>query len=112
MEHAMQNTKHLHDQIARATARLAQLQARDLIARQRREAREREATRKRQTQRRAHLGQIVISAGGEDLAEGEIMMALLNYQAGHSSPERRREARIQGEAHLAQIARGDAARKH
>lgn len=97
----MENTKHLHDQIARATARLAQLQARELVARQREEAREREATRKRAAQRRGHLGQLVITAGGEDLADGEIVAALLNYAAGHTTAERRQQARTQGDAHLA-----------
>ena len=108
----MKNTKHLHDQIARATARLAQLQARDLVAREREEAREREATRKRAAQRRAHLGQIVISAGGEDLTDGEIVAALLNYQAGHATPERRQQAKMQGDAHLAARAADSTARKH
>lgn len=108
----MKNTKHLHDQIARATARLAQLQARDLVARQREEAREREATRKRAAQRRAHLGQIVISAGAEDLADGEIVAALLNYREGHRNPEARSRAKVQGEAHLAARAADSTARKH
>ena len=108
----MENTKHLHDQIARATARLAQLQARDLVARQRLEARERETTRKRQAQRRAHLGQIIISAGGEELADGEIAAALLNYLAGHSTPERRQQAKVQGDAHLATMPAESAGRRH
>lgn len=99
----METTKNLHDQIARATARLAQLQARDLVARQREEAREREVARKRAARRRAHLGQIVISAGGDDLADGEIVAALLNYRAGHSTQDRRHQAKVQGEAHLAAL---------
>lgn len=105
-------TKHLHDQIARATARLAQLQARELVARQRQEARAREDTRKRASQRRAQLGQLVISAGGDDLAEGEIVTALLNYQQGHQTTDRRREARLRGEAHLAALPADSAARPH
>lgn len=105
-------TKHLHDQIARATARLAQLQARELVARQRQEARAREDTRKRAAQRRAQLGQLVISAGGEDLADGEIVAALLNYRAGHSTHERRQQAKAQGDAHLAVQAIDGGAQRH
>lgn len=105
-------TQHLHDQISRATARLAQLQAREMVARQRMETRAREATRKREAQRRAHLGQIVISAGGEDLADGEIVAAFLNYRAGHSTPERRQQAKLQGDAHLAALAVGSATQRH
>ena len=108
----MENTKHLHDQIARATARLAQLQARELVARQRLEAREREAARKRQIQRRSHLGQLVIAAGGDDLADGEIVAALLNYRAGHQGTEMRGRAKVQGDAHLAAQATGSPARRH
>lgn len=105
-------TQHLHDQISRATARLAQLQAREMIVRQRMETRAREATRKREAQRRSHLGQIVISAGCEDLADGEIAAALLNYRAGHSTPERRQQAKLQGDAHLAALSSDNAARRH
>lgn len=112
MEHAMENTKHLHDQIARATARLAQLQARDLVARQQREAREREARRKREAQQRHHLGQLVIAAGGEDLADGEIVAALLNYKAGHQGADMRSRAKVQGDAHLAAVAADSPRRKH
>lgn len=105
-------TQHLHDQISRATARLAQLQAREMVARQRMETRTREATRKREAQRRAHLGQIVISAGGEGLADGEIAAALLNYRAGHSTPERRQQAKLQGDAHLAGLPADRSVRRH
>lgn len=105
-------TKHLHDQIARATARLAHLQARELVARQRQEARAREDTRKRAAQRRTQLGQLVISAGGDDLAEGEIVTALLNYQQGHLTADRRREAKLRGEAHLAALPADSSARRH
>ena len=108
----MGNTKHLHDQITRATSRLAHLQARELLARQRLEARERETKRKREAQRRAHLGQIVIAAGGEDLADGEIVSALLNYRDGHCSEEMRQRAKTRGDAHLAVLAADSAPRKH
>lgn len=105
-------SKQLHDQIFRATTRLAQLKARDLVARQRLETREREATRKREMKRRIHLGQLVASAGGEDLADGEIVTALLNYQEGHRNPEVRSRAKVQGDAHLAAQAADCTTRRH
>lgn len=108
----MENTKHLHDQIARATARLAQLQARELVTQQRLETRAREVTRKREAQQRHHLGQLVIAAGGEDLADGEIVAALLNYRAGHQGAEMRSRAKVQGDAHLAAVAADSPRRKH
>lgn len=108
----MESTKVLHDQIARATSRLAQLKARDLLARQRLETREREATRKHQAKRRSHLGQLVIAAGGENLADGEVVAALLNYQEGHRSSEMRSRAKVQGDAHLASLSTDSALRRH
>lgn len=108
----MESTKQLHDQIARATSRLAQLKARDLLARQRVETRERETKRKQEAKRRSHLGQLVIAAGGENLADGEVVAALLNYQEGHRSAEMRSRAKVQGDAHLAVLAADRTARQH
>lgn len=105
-------TQQFHDQIARATSRLAHLQARELLAKQRADARAREATRKRAAQRRAQLGALVIAAGAEDLADGEFVAALLNYRAGHATHERRQQAKAQGDAHLAALAADSDARRH
>lgn len=112
MERTMETTKHFQDQIARATTRLAHLQARELLAQQRRGARAREFMRKREAQRRNHLGQLVIAAGGEDLADGEVVAALLNYRAGHQGAEMRSRAKVQGDAHLAALATDGTSRKH
>lgn len=96
----MENTQHLHQQIERATTRLAQLKARDLLNRQRILAREREAQRKRQIRRRTELGQLVIDAGGEGLANGEVVAALLDYRATYRDTGSRAQAMARGDAHL------------
>lgn len=105
-------TQHIQDRIARATARLAHLQARELVAQQRSEAREKQAERARIALRRTRFGQLVFDAGCQDLAEGEIVAALLNYRDGHPDNEGRARARTRGEAHLAAIAAGCVPRKH
>lgn len=105
-------TQHLHDQITRATERLAQLQAREMVVRQRMETRAREATRKREAQRRNHYGQLVIRVVGEDLADGEIVAALVHYQEAHRSPHERKLAEDQGNALLTELAAGSDPRKN
>lgn len=102
----MENTQHLHQQIERATTRLAQLKARDLLTQQRAQAREREDQRKRQIRRRSELGQLVIDAGGKDLANGEIIAALLGYRSAHRDTVSRSQAMARGDAHLAALATG------
>ncbi|MDH5824221.1 conjugal transfer protein TraD [Luteimonas sp. RD2P54] len=97
----MENTQHLHQQIERATTRLAQLKARDLLNQQRAQSREREAQRKRQMRRRGELGQLVIDAGCQDLANGEIVAALLDYRSTYRDTGSRAEAMARGDAHLA-----------
>lgn len=105
-------TQHLHDQIARATSRLAQLQARQLLMRHREEARAREDTRRRAAARRSELGRVVIAAGGDDLADGEVATAVINYLQGHESLDRRKEAKLRGDAHLAAVAAQGSSRLH
>lgn len=97
-------TQYIHDQIARATSRLAQLQARQLLQRRRDEARAREDTRRRAVARRSELGRVVIAAGGDDLADGEVASAIINYLHGHEDLDRRKEAKLRGDAHLAAVA--------
>lgn len=106
----MENTQHLHQQIERATTRLAQLKARDLLTQQRAQAREREDQRKRQIRRRSELGQLVIEAGCVDLANGEVVSALLDYRSAHRDTGSRAQAMARGDAHLAALATGNANR--
>lgn len=97
----MENTQHLHQQIERATTRLAQLKARDLLAKQRTQSKEKDAERKRLMQRRSELGQVVIDAGCAHLANGEIAAVLLDYRETNKGTEARTRAMARGDAHLA-----------
>jgi len=108
----MGSTKHLYDQIAQATNRLAQLKARELLAAQREAARQRETARRNEALRKNQLGALVFAADCEDLPDGEIIAALLNYRAGHPDAEGRAKACIAGDSHLAGIAAGCVPRSH
>ncbi len=80
----MQQTDHLHSKIARATTRLAQLQAQDLIAAQRKALRDRQQARRDSERRKRRLAELVIAAGAPDLPDAEVTGAL-----AHSGRERR-----------------------
>ncbi|HJR72098.1 MAG TPA: hypothetical protein VJ806_00480 [Luteimonas sp.] len=108
----MANSEHLHDQIARATSRLAQLKARELITRHRETVRARETARRAEAAKRRRLSSLVFAAGCEDLPDGEIVAALLNYREGTRDLERRAQARAQGDAHLVAIEAAGAPRVH
>ncbi|TDK26218.1 hypothetical protein E2F46_06365 [Luteimonas aestuarii] len=108
----MGNSTRLYDQINQATTRLAQLKARELMAAQREAARHRETARRNEALRRSQLGALVFAAGCEELPDGEIVAALLNYVAGHPDAEGRARARVRGDAHLAALAAGCVLRKH
>ena len=72
----MTSTNHYRDQIQRATSRLAQLQARELLALQRQEAKEKEAKRREEARRRRQVAELVFLAGAQNLPDDEIMTAL------------------------------------
>ncbi|OWQ78039.1 hypothetical protein [Stenotrophomonas maltophilia] len=75
----MTSTNHYRDQIQRATHRLAQLQARELVAHQRQEAREKAIKRRDDAKRRRQVAELVFLAGAQDLPDGEIMAALQRH---------------------------------
>jgi hypothetical protein len=60
----MTTTSHYQERIARATERLAQLQAKELLANQRRESIAKEQAKRAEARRRAHLAELVFLAGG------------------------------------------------
>ncbi len=72
----MKSTDHLHQQIARATSRLAQLQAQELVVEQRKAVRARTNARRASERRKRRLAELVIEAGAQDLPDGEIVAAL------------------------------------
>lgn len=68
----MKSTDHLHEQIARATSRLAQLQAQELIVEQRKAVRARADARRASEQRKRRLAQLIAEVGAQNLSDDEI----------------------------------------
>ncbi|PPT57873.1 hypothetical protein XarbCFBP8138_03310 [Xanthomonas arboricola] len=75
----MATTNHYHDQIQRATERLVQLQAKELLANQRREAKARETARREEVQRRQRVADIVFLAGAQTLNDKELETLLASH---------------------------------
>jgi hypothetical protein len=93
-------TDHYHDRIARATKRLAQLQARELLAGQKRVSKAREASKREQVKRRQHISSLVALAGAEDFEDTELLGALLNHIDARSDLSLLQRAVERGELHL------------
>ncbi|AKN99980.1 hypothetical protein WMO33_05325 [Xanthomonas oryzae pv. oryzicola] len=72
----MTATNHYRDQIQRATERLAQLQARELLANQRREAKEQEMAKQEEMKRRQRVADLVFLAGAQALDDDDLLSAL------------------------------------
>lgn len=96
----MKATDQLKAQIERSTQRLAQLQARELIAQHRTEAKDRAAARRADAHRRSVMGGLVIASGCSDLPPGEIVGALLAYRSKTTEMAQRQHVRMQGERHM------------
>ncbi|MBB3801922.1 hypothetical protein FHR47_002170 [Xanthomonas arboricola] len=75
----MTATNHYRDQIQRATERLAQMQAKELLANQRREAKAQETARREEMRRRQRVADLVFQTGAHALDEAELETLLLNY---------------------------------
>ena len=97
----MSTTNHYHDRIHRATERLAQLQARQLLADQRQAARTKESLRREEAQRRTRVAELVFLAGAAALEDAELLGALLSHVENHSDHGLRDHARSRGNARLA-----------
>lgn len=69
----MTATNHYRDQIQRATERLAQLQAKELLADQRREAKEQETARREEIKQRQRVADLVFLAGVQKLDDAELV---------------------------------------
>lgn len=77
----MTATEHYRDQIRRATERLTQLQARTLLAHQRREAKAHGKAKREEMKRRQRVAELVFLAGAHALDDEEIVGALLEHTA-------------------------------
>ncbi|CAD1790762.1 hypothetical protein XSP_001738 [Xanthomonas euroxanthea] len=87
----MTATNHYRDQIQRATERLAQLQAKELLANQRREEKAQETARREEVQRRQRVADIVFLAGEQILNDKELETLLTSHMRNrvgspHQSP--------------------------
>lgn len=108
----MELNTHLHERIARATTRLAQLQAQELVTAQRKALRAREAARRSEARRRKRLAELLFATGSEALEDGEIVTAMLRYQAECREAGVRSEAQQLGEAYLSNRTSGISQRAH
>lgn len=81
----MTTTNHYHDKIQRATERLAQLQAKELLANQRRQAQAQEKAKREEMKRRQRVVDILVSTGAHMLDDAELKALLsshMNNRAG------------------------------
>lgn len=102
----MELNTQLHERIARATTRLAQLQAQELVTAQRQALRTREAARRNEARRRKRLAELLFATGSETLEDGEIVAAMLRYRAECRDAGARSEAQKLGEVYLSNLAVG------
>lgn len=86
----MTATNHYRDQIGRAMERLAQLQARELLANKRREAKAQETARREEMKRRQRVADLVFQTGAHELDDTELESLLREHMTSRSqSPEAR-----------------------
>ncbi|ATB57667.1 hypothetical protein [Xanthomonas citri] len=86
----MTATNHYRDQIGRAMDRLAQLQAKELLANQRREAKAQETAKREEMKRRHRVADLVFLAGAQTLDDTELESLLREHMTSKSqSPEAR-----------------------
>ena len=90
-----------HQRIQRATERLAQLQARGLLAQQRQAAKAKETQRREETKRRARVAELVFLAGSESLEDAELVGALLAHVGNRSDTAIRNQASSLGALRMA-----------
>ncbi|MEQ7757490.1 hypothetical protein [Xanthomonas sp. WHRI 8370] len=97
----MTTTNHYHDQIQRATERLAQRQARELLAQQRQAVKVKETQRREESKRRNRVAEIVFLAGAEALEDNELLGALLAHVENRNDHATRNHARSLGALRMA-----------
>ncbi|EKU23963.1 conjugal transfer protein TraD [Xanthomonas graminis] len=96
----MSATNHYHDRIHRATERLAQLQARELLASQRQAVKAKETQRREEAKRRIRVAELVFLAGAETLEDAELVGTLLRHVESRNDHDIRNQARSRGASRL------------
>ncbi|UXA59848.1 hypothetical protein M0D48_12405 [Xanthomonas prunicola] len=97
----MTATDHYRDQIKRATERMAQLHAKELLADQRRESKAKNIARREDAKRRQRVADLVFLVGAQNLDDGELVGALLKHLASREELEVRSNAISSGVTFLA-----------
>ncbi|MEB1895205.1 conjugal transfer protein TraD [Xanthomonas campestris pv. campestris] len=108
----MSATNHYHDRIHRATERLAQLQARELLASQRQAVKAKETQRREEAKRRTRVAELVFLAGAETLEDAELIGALLRHMESHNDHDIRNQARLRGASRLTMADAEDSQMRH
>ncbi|ASK93280.1 conjugal transfer protein TraD [Xanthomonas campestris pv. trichodesmae] len=96
----MTATNHYRDQIGRAMDRLAQLQAKELLAKQRREAKAQETAKREEMKRRHRVADLVFLAGAHALDDAELVGALLEHTARRNDQNMRELVHAKGSERL------------
>jgi hypothetical protein len=108
----MSATNHYHDRIHRATERLAQLQARELLASQRQAVKAKETQRREEAKRRMQVAELVFLAGAETLDDEELVGALLRHVESRNDHDLRDQARSRGASRLTMASAEESQAKH
>ena len=108
----MTNTDHYHNQIQRATERLAQRQARELLAQQRQAVKAKETQRREEAKRRTRVAELVLLAGAESLEDAELVGALLAHVGNRSGAAIRNQASSLGALRMAITSAEEGSRTH
>lgn len=101
------HTNQYHDRIQRATKQLAQLQARELLATQRRESKAKEQARREETRRRARVAELTFLAGAQSLDDAELVGGLRQHIKHRSSQLKQQASEIGAAWLIAQSAGGN-----
>ena len=76
---------HYHDRIQRATQQLAQLQARELLASQRRDSKAKQKAKRDEARRRARIAELAFLAGAQSLDDAEFVGVLRQHIENRNS---------------------------
>ncbi|MCL1532112.1 conjugal transfer protein TraD [Xanthomonas nasturtii] len=108
----MNTTNHYHDQIQRATERLAQRQARELLAQQRQAVKAKETQRREEAKRRTRVAELVFLAGAESLEDAELVGALLAHVKNRNDHTVLNQAHSTGALRMAVASAGESHSTH